>query len=192
MARPREFDPDIAMDKAMALFWDVGYEEASLSELLTAMEITKGSFYKAFRDKQSVYIAALDRYNDEVISATVAYLGDPAQGSGRERILGLFNKVAAVVNADGDRLGCFLCNALIDRAAGGGAAEGRLQAMTHRLEGGFRRALLDDGFEDSSARATARGVLSVYFGLRVLGRAGLSAEMAGDCIGQVERLLERE
>ncbi|WP_269581378.1 TetR/AcrR family transcriptional regulator [Roseibium sp. Sym1] len=192
MARPREFDPDVAMDKAIALFWDVGYEEASLSELLTAMEITKGSFYKAFRDKQSVYIAALDRYNDEVISATVAFLGDPAQGSGRERILGLFSRVAAVVHADGDRLGCFLCNALIDKAAGGGAAEERLQAMTHRLEGGFRRALLDDGFEDSLARATARGVLSVYFGLRVLGRAGLSSEMAGDCIGQVERLLERD
>lgn len=192
MARPREFDPDVAMDRAMTLFWDVGYEEASLAELLSAMEITKGSFYKAFRDKQSVYLAALDRYNDNVISGTVAYLGDPSAGSGRARILGLFGRVAAAVKADGDRLGCFLCNAMIDRAAGGGEAETKLQAMTHRLEGGFRRALLDDGFEETTARATARGLLSAYFGLRVLGRAGLSAEMAADCIGQVERLLERD
>lgn len=189
MARPREFDPDVAMEKAMALFWDVGYEEASLAELLSAMEITKGSFYKAFQDKQSVYLAALDRYNDHVISGTVAFLGDPTAGAGRERILGLFKKVADEVQANGDRLGCFLCNAMIDRAAGGGEAEKKLQAMTHRLEGGFRRALVDDGFDDADARASARGLLSAYFGLRVLGRAGLSTEMAGDCIGQVERLL---
>ena len=133
------------MDKAMALFWDVGYEEASLADLLQAMEITKGSFYKAFHDKQSVYLAALDRYNAHVISGTVDFLTDAASGTGRERILGLFDKVVEAVRVDGDRLGCFLCNALIDRAAGGGEAERKLQAMTHRLEGGFRRALLDDG-----------------------------------------------
>jgi len=191
MARPREFDPDEAMDKAMALFWDVGYEEASLSALLEAMEITKGSFYKAFQDKHSVYLAALDRYNDKVVSGTVAFLGDPAHGSGRARILGLFGKIAAAALDTGDRLGCFLCNALVDKAAEDREAEAKLQAMTRRLEGGFRRALLDDGVDDSEARAAARGILTSYLGLRVLGRAGLSAEMAADCIGQVERLIER-
>lgn len=192
MARPREFDPEEAMDKAMTLFWDVGYEEASLSELLAAMEITKGSFYKAFQDKQSIYLASLDRYNDNVISGTVAYLSDAAQGKGRDRILGLFEKVAQAVKTDGDRLGCFLCNALIDKAAEGGEAENKLQAMVHRLENAFFKALLDDRpGDDIGNRETARGVLSAYFGLRVLGRAGLSTEMAADCIRQVERLLER-
>eukprot|EP00903_Cladosiphon_okamuranus_P001779 g1777.t1 len=175
----------------MALFWDVGYEEASLAELLSAMEITKGSFYKAFQDKQSIYLAALDRYNDRVVSGTVAFLTDPKEGSGQERILGLFGKIADAVQRDGDRLGCFLCNAMIDKA-GGGEAEAKLQAMTHRLEGAFRRALQDDGWKDNTAQATARGILSAYFGLRVLGRAGLSADMAADCIGQVERLLVQE
>lgn len=192
MARPREFDADEAMDKAMGLFWDVGYEEASLTELLAAMEITKGSFYKAFQDKQSIYLATLDRYNDKVISGTVGYLTNPAEGSGRARILGLFAKVAQAVAQDGDRLGCFLCNALIDRAAEGGEAEDKLQAMVHRLENAFYRALQDDGqLRERDARETARGILSAYFGLRVLGRAGLSREMAADCIRQVEWLLER-
>lgn len=192
MARPREFDPDEAMDKAMGLFWDVGYEEASLTELLAAMEITKGSFYKAFQDKQSIYLATLDRYNDKVISGTVGFLTDPAEGTGRARILGLFGKVAEAVAQDGDRLGCFLCNALIDKAAEGGEAEDKLQAMVHRLETAFYKALRDDGqLQDRDARETARGILSAYFGLRVLGRAGLSREMAADCIRQVEWLLER-
>lgn len=188
MARPREFDADEALEKAMELFWDVGYDEASLSELLDAMAITKGSFYKAFQDKQSVYLAALDRYNDQVVSNTVAFLGDPSEGTGRDRILALFSRIADFAQKDGDRLGCFLCNALVDKA-GGAEAEARLQAMTKRLENGFYRALQDDGLEGPEARGTARGVLTAYFGLRVLGRAGLSADMATDCIRQVERML---
>ncbi|GAB4515813.1 MAG: TetR/AcrR family transcriptional regulator [Roseibium sp.] len=177
------------MDKATVLFWEVGYEAASLSALLDAMEITRGSFYKAFGDKHSVYLAALDHYNDKVVGGTVLYLGDPANGSGRERILGLFDSIARSVRDTGDRLGCFLCNAVVDKAAADPAVEDRLQAMTYRLEGAFRRALLDDGVEEGRARAAARGILSSYFGLRVLGRAGLSSEMAADCIGEVERLI---
>ncbi len=192
MARPREFDTEEAMDKAMGLFWDVGYEEASLAELLAAMEITKGSFYKAFHDKHSVYLAALDRYNEKVISATVAYLGDRTQGNGPERILGLFNRVADAVRQDGDRLGCFLCNALVDKAAEGGEAEAKLQVMVLRLETAFFKALREDPhLKEAAARETARGVLSAYFGLRVLGRAGLASQMADDCIRQVAWLLEK-
>lgn len=191
MARPREFDPDEAMDKAMRLFWDVGYEEASLSELLSAMEITKGSFYKAFQDKHSIYLAVLDRYDDTVVSETVRYLTDRNLGSGRTRILGLFGKVAELATRDGDRLGCLLCNALVDKAAEGGETEAKLQAMVLRLETGFFRALSEaSDANEVAARETARGLLSLYLGLRVLGRAGLSVVMAGDCVRQVERLLE--
>ena len=190
MARPREFDAEEAMDKAMRLFWDVGYEDASLSELLATMEITKGSFYKAFQDKHSIYLAALDRYDETVISETVRYLSDRNLGSGRTRILGLFGKVAELATRDGDRMGCLLCNALVDKAAEGGETEAKLQAMVLRLENGLFRALMERaGADEVLARETARGLLSIYLGLRVLGRAGLSAAMAGDCIRQVERLL---
>ncbi|MBN9671186.1 TetR/AcrR family transcriptional regulator [Roseibium aggregatum] len=191
MARPREFDPDEAMDKAMRLFWDVGYEEASLNDLLRVMQITRGSFYKAFQDKNAVYLAALDRYNERVVSGTVGYLTDPNMGSGRARILGLFSKVAEAAHKDGDRLGCFLCNALVDKAAADRQAEAKLQAMVRRLENAFFRAVGElPEVDETRARETARGLLSAYFGLRVLGRAGLSREMAGDCIRQVERLLD--
>ncbi len=192
MARPREFDPGAAVEKAMGLFWDVGYEEASLADLLAVMEITKGSFYKAFHDKLSVYLAALDRYNEKVIGATVAFLNDRQRGSGRERILALFEKVAEAARKNGDRLGCFLCNALVDKAAEGGEAEVKLQAMVRRLENAFFNALTEDRqLDEASARETARGILSAYLGLRVLGRAGLSSDMADDCIRQVRWLLEK-
>ncbi|WP_420411475.1 TetR/AcrR family transcriptional regulator [Roseibium sp.] len=196
MARPREFETDRALERAMGLFWDLGYEEASLARLLKAMKITRGSFYKAFKDKQAVYLSTLERYDKQVVGATVAFLGNPENGSGRERILNLFNKIAEVAENDGDRLGCFLCNAMADKAAQGGEIEQRLQAMTLRLETAFRNALQDSygsGFSqapDNWTEETARGLLALYFGMRVLGRAGLAARMARDCVSQAEQLID--
>lgn len=192
MARPREFDLEEAMTGAMRLFWANGYEESSLADLLEAMNISKGSFYKAFADKNSVYLKALDLYDETVVGPLVADLIDPAQGDGKQRIIRLFESLAATAIANGDRRGCFLCNALVDRAVQDEEVEERLQAMVFRLENGFVRALADmESQQDpESVRAMARGVLASFFGLRVLGRAGLSRSMADDCVSQVRRMLD--
>jgi TetR/AcrR family transcriptional repressor of nem operon len=121
---------------------------------LKTMKITRGSFYKAFKDKHAVYLATLDRYDRQVVSSTVAFLGNPANGSGRDRILSLLTKIADMAETDGDRLGCFLCNAMADKAAQGGEIEQRLQAMALRLEAAFQKALEDD-LTPQIARATA-------------------------------------
>ena len=63
MARPREFDIDQALDRAMGVFWEKGYEAASLQDLLKAMKIARVSLYKAFDDKRAIYLATLDRYD---------------------------------------------------------------------------------------------------------------------------------
>jgi TetR/AcrR family transcriptional repressor of nem operon len=193
MARPREFETDAALDSAMSLFWDLGYEEASLARLLKTMKITRGSFYKAFKDKHAVYLATLDRYDRQVVSSTVAFLGNPDNGPGRYRILSLLTKIAQMAETDGDRLGCFLCNAMADKAAQGGEIERRLQEMALRLETAFQKALEDDlGASDlarNRAGETARALLALYFGMRVLGRAGLAGRMARDCVAQAENLI---
>jgi len=62
--RPREFDIDEALDKAMHLFWEQGYDGTSLAELATLMGITKPSLYAAFNDKQSLFEAALAHYSE--------------------------------------------------------------------------------------------------------------------------------
>ncbi len=191
MARPREFDLEAALTGAMRLFWSRGYEESSLSNLLAAMKITKGSFYKAFSDKRAVYLQALEHYEDQVVKVTVKGLMDSSRGPGDARIIGLFKMIASAAHQDGDRMGCFLCNALIDRAVQDAEVEEKLQAMVFRLENGFRAALdsIPGHPGPDWVHETARGVLSLYFGLRVLGKAGLSDTMAEDCVKQVTRLI---
>lgn len=60
--RPRGFDTDEALDKALRVFWRHGYEGASLSELTEAMGINRPSLYAAFGNKEDLFRRALDRY----------------------------------------------------------------------------------------------------------------------------------
>ena len=62
LGRPRAFDPDAALDRAMHVFWAKGYEGASLSNLTRAMRINRPSLYAAFGNKEQLFGKVLDRY----------------------------------------------------------------------------------------------------------------------------------
>src|SRR4030088_2440321 len=59
--RPREFDIDAALDKSVRVFREKGYHATSISDLTEAMELASGSVYKAFKDKQAVFLATFER-----------------------------------------------------------------------------------------------------------------------------------
>src|SRR6202161_943446 len=69
MARKKQFDPDKALAKAMAVFWRLGYENTSLDALLRAMDIAKQSLYDTFGDKRALYLKALAYYRNETNGA---------------------------------------------------------------------------------------------------------------------------
>jgi AcrR family transcriptional regulator len=63
--RPREFDADEALDRALRVFWQRGYEGAALSDLTAAMGINRPSLYAAFGNKESLFRKAIERYTDQ-------------------------------------------------------------------------------------------------------------------------------
>src|SRR5215471_13144873 len=64
--RPRSFDRDEVLARAMQVFWEKGYEAASMQDLLTAMNLSSPSLYAAFGDKESLFIEAVERYVESV------------------------------------------------------------------------------------------------------------------------------
>lgn len=85
--RPREFDVDEALDRALTVFWRKGYEGASISELTEAMGINRPSLYAAFGNKEELFRKALDRYAEGPAAYTYEALDEPTAHAVAEHLL---------------------------------------------------------------------------------------------------------
>src|SRR5437667_9183481 len=85
--RPRAFDPDAALERAMHVFWAKGYEGASLSDLTRAMRINRPSLYAAFGNKEQLFRKVLDRYMDGPLAYFGKALAEPRARDVVEQIL---------------------------------------------------------------------------------------------------------
>src|SRR6202012_2891828 len=147
--RPRSFDADAAVERAMGVFWSRGYHATALPDLLRATKLSRGSLYAAFGDKHSLFLRALDRY----IADTVARM-DIEPAPGREPVDGLRAYLAGYVElpsgANGRR-GCLLVATAME-LAGQDAEVGRRVA-------GFFKAM-ETRVADALSRAEAAGRLA--------------------------------
>jgi TetR/AcrR family transcriptional regulator, transcriptional repressor for nem operon len=84
VARPKEFDRDKALKRAMEVFWEHGYEATSTDQLLKAMGIGRQNLYDTFGDKRRLFLEALGLYATEGTIAAREVL--TSSGSALERI----------------------------------------------------------------------------------------------------------
>lgn len=103
MARPREFDREAALQKAIDVFWTKGFAATSTDDLKDAMSIGRQSLYNTFGDKRSLYVEALRSYQRAVTSEHLNRLGTP-----QSAIDGIENLLVGLISEDNDRraLGC--------------------------------------------------------------------------------------
>ena len=87
IGRPRSFDIDRALDRALQVFWRKGYEGTSLSDLTKAVGVNRPSLYAAFGDKESLFRKVLDRYLIGPAAYTQEALKEPTARAVVERLL---------------------------------------------------------------------------------------------------------
>ncbi len=171
--RPRSFDVDAAVERAMNVFWSRGYHATALPDLLRATKLSRGSLYAAFGDKHSLFLRALDRYIADALMRMDSEF-DPS----REPIDGLRAYLAGYVDrtsgANGRR-GCLLVATAME-LAGQDAEVGRrvagfFKAMEARVADALSRAKAAGRLADGVEPAIAARILVCFVeGLRVVGK----------------------
>ena len=115
MPRTREFDLQEALDRAMTVFWNKGYEATSIQNLVDHMGVQRGSLYAAFGDKHNLFVEALRHYAQTVMTRYLVLLQDPNAGLGC--IYQFFDELVETSINDSDAKGCFLTNTVAELAA---------------------------------------------------------------------------
>jgi len=125
--RPRSFDRDDVLERAMMLFWKHGYDATSVSLLTEAMGIGAPSLYAAFGDKRALFKEALDHYMTTYGSFTVRALQD--ESDPRAAIERLLLGAAAAFTSAGHPRGCMVITAATNCAPESAAVERRLRTI---------------------------------------------------------------
>ncbi|MFF0154709.1 TetR/AcrR family transcriptional regulator [Micromonospora sp. NPDC005203] len=186
IGRPRGFDTDEALERAMQVFWRQGYEGASLIDLTRAMGITKTSMYAAFGNKEQLFRKALQRYVEGPGNYLDSALAEPTARAAAEAILrgaaststlpegfgGCLTVQGALPSCDDSRI---VHDVLVQwRNASGALVEER-----------FRRAV-DEGDLPGDADATrlSRYITTIAFGLTVQAVNGLDHAELDEIVDQ--------
>lgn len=174
MGRPRAFDVNEALDKALIVFWEKGYEGASLSELTAAMGIKPPSLYAAFGNKEGLFRRALDRYEEMKGSPVDEALAAPTVREVAERLL---CHAATSQCEKGHPHGCMLVTAGL---AGGEESSAirdelaqRREAACMKIRKRFERAKKEGDLPaDANPAALARYISAVMNGISVQAAGG--------------------
>ncbi|MEJ8566484.1 TetR/AcrR family transcriptional regulator [Elongatibacter sediminis] len=169
----KSFDEETALEKAMQVFWDKGYESASIADLIEGTGLNRGSLYNAFGGKRDLFLKTLTKYDRETRQAWLAELealDDPRQALSR-----FFDGVVEQTIADPDHKGCFLVNTSLEFPAHDEEVRQFVAKGLRELEGFFRRCI-EVGQARGEIRATlepqvgAKTLVALLVGIRVLGR----------------------
>jgi AcrR family transcriptional regulator len=176
--RPRGFNEDEALDRAMHVFWRRGFEGASLNDLTAAMGIRPASLYQAFGNKRALFEKALARYLAGPVAFVHDALSEPTAYAVADRIL---RRTAEFLTEGRSRNGCMTIQADLAGGVEGEPIRRKLIALRVKEQDALRRRFeraKSEGDLPENANATdlARFVTAIYQGMTVQAINGASRE----------------
>ncbi|MBL4849917.1 MAG: TetR/AcrR family transcriptional regulator [Planctomycetes bacterium] len=188
MPKPKEYDRDEVLGRAMRVFWERGYAATGIANLESAMGINRSSLYHAFGNKRGLFLAALQYYDREVVDTLLGELERSDQGVAAIR--GLFDRIVGYQVSAQECRGCFMNSTAGDSAQHSDEVNKLVLAHLARFELGFYKALgrarslgeltdrvSGDSMGTANLRGQARLLTGVTQGLLVMARAGVAPKV---------------
>lgn len=169
----KTFDEEKTVKAAMLLFWEKGYTDTSMADLLEATGLTKGSFYNAFGSKHDLFVKTLLKYdveNRRVVIQELIAMDAPVKS-----IETFMNAVVNESAEDGDKKGCFLVNTSLDLNSHEDTVKKIITKGLKEVETFFKQMIelgqaRKDIPQSVDPQSTAKAFMSTIVGIRVLGR----------------------
>lgn len=191
--RPRSFDRDAALARAMEVFWARGYEGAQLSELMAAIGINPPSFYAAFGSKEAIFREAVDLYLQTVGAGSMRVLGETANA--RDAIEAMLLASEEIVLASPSSGGCLVSLGLVNCQSQNADLRDHMRDLRRttvllirqRLERGIAEGDLPAG---TDAKRLATYFATVMQGLSLQGQDGASHDDLRGIVETAMRVLD--
>ncbi|MEU7913539.1 TetR/AcrR family transcriptional regulator [Microbispora bryophytorum] len=192
MARTKEFDPDVVLERALDLFWRRGYEATSMADLVEHLGIGRASLYATFGGKHDLYVKALERYAQTRDPNPVELLSQP--GPALPAVRTLVERYTEESILDRDRRGCMIVNAATELLPDDEPVARLVEASWTGLETALTSALIRARAQgeisaESDPRVLARFVLVFLQGVRVMGKGHGDAARLRDAAAQALAML---
>lgn len=192
IGRPKTFDKDEVVAIAMEYFWEHGYDNSSLDDLLKAMNIKKSSFYQTFKSKEELFSLTLDVYRKK-LSAQMLELKNRI--GPKNSLLALSENTIKELKETGKVRGCLIINS-------GKECYNRYMNLSHQVSLDFNsmKNLISSFVKEAQERgeiskiknadAIAGRYLNTLNGLTVTIQAGASQSMIDDVVESLKEILE--
>jgi len=139
MGRKKKYERDTLVEKAMELFRDHGFAGTSTQMLVEELEVNRFSLYAEFGNKQALFDAALERYDEQVIGRRFGPLEYPTAGV--KEIRALLEFYGSAGNGPAQGRGCLLCNTAVEFGPRDPSGDEFVQRYFKRLSSAFYNAL---------------------------------------------------
>lgn len=175
MARPKEFNPDEALGRAMREFWVKGYFDTSIRDLVDCTGVNYYGLYEVFENKHGLYRESLKLYAQEIILPALIQLRDKTPIKARLRKT--FQSLLTALASHDRRAGCMICNASIELSSHDPEINDLVLELRQQMTRAFSKALSSE--PDHSKTATeitneARFLTNTAFSVGLMLRSGES------------------
>lgn len=188
--RPRAFDEDEVLDALVELFWEHGYEAASMTDIVECAGLNKSSLYNAFGSKDELFFSVLDRY----ISGKEEMLRESLSEGGIDALLAFFEMQREMLLTEIGAKGCMAVNASTELGLRDDRAVEMADRYRNTLRDGIRRPLAwsaeRDEIEADLVDAYTETLVSSMFGMSVSARAGASPAELEHLLDSMLRLMQ--